>query len=397
MNAFMKLILFLFLLQDPSSWVDKLGTGSDALRWEAVEHLSRLGADGAGIVETCPDEWWRRIALAEWKARRTAGKNYAEPLRLTLDFREGEGSRLATDLAEKAGIELTRRTLVAGNVVLEKKEGTWFELLGELGREAGLDIRESQGGAYQIVPGLMDSQHRSLSRNYEISLVSFVEATHAIFDRKPFQQTALQFSIRSDPGGRILKVKNGSLVRAVTGSGRELVETDLVQAIRGGRSRSRDMSAHLFEIALEPFDSDGEKIGLLRGSVRIVIPARVVHFKIAPRFEGNPFRAEKEGVTVVVKMLRYRNRMIDLVLSIRSTHAGTVYPAGDRIRVLDDVGLMYRSTKRAEKYIEEGGKEYTLSFRNFNNVGDPKSITLSVVTKTSDRTVYFSFKDVPLR
>ena len=392
----MKLLFLLFLLQDPSSWVEKLASGSDSVRWEAVENLSHLGAEGQEVIGACPDEWWRTIALAEWTSRRMAGKNYPEPLRLKLDFSNGEAARIAVQLAEKAGIDLQRRTFVAGEVSLDLKEGTWFELLGELGRKAELDIVESTGGEYRIVPGNSGFSFSSLSRNYEIRLLSLIRSTQATFDAPPRAQTSLKLAIRSNPGSPILEVKEGRLIKGTLNSGQELRMKKLVQTSRGSYGRYRDLSSQSFEIAVEPFDPAEKKISSLRGSVQIVLPAKVVSFKIRPRFDGKKTRVEKGGVTVVVKKISHRNRRVELALSIQSDLSGTVFPKEDRIRVVDEVGLPYRSWRRSSKSVGELEMEYQISYQNTSNLGDPRAIELSVVTETYERPVYFSFQEVDL-
>jgi hypothetical protein len=390
----MELILLLFLLQDPFSWGDRLASGSEAERWEAVEHLSKLGEEGAQEIERCSDPWWKGIALAEWKARRKAGKNYPEPIRVELGVWSGEGARIAGDLAEKAGITLERRSLISAEIVLERKEGSWFEILKELGAKADLDIVEGVGGTYRIVPGNGGTPIRSLSRNYEVRLESFVRSTHTSFQSPPSGQTSLQFSIRSDPRNRIVSIKESRLVRGLSSTGREFKQVPLRSTSDLARNRYRDVALHSFEIAITPGALAERKIGLVRGFVRVVLPLKSVLFEVTPRFDGESIRMEKDGITAVVEDLSFRNRRLSLSLSLHSSQAGVLFPEQDRIQVLDDAGFAYRSYKRSSRSKGPSERKYEITYLSVNNQGDPKKISFSVVTETYVRPVYFSFRDV---
>ncbi|MDP6959195.1 MAG: hypothetical protein QF645_10340, partial [Planctomycetota bacterium] len=387
-------ILILFLLQDPFSWGDRLSSGSEAERWDAVEHLSKLGEEGAQEIERCSDPWWKGIALAEWEARRKAGKRYPEPIRVQLGVWSGEGARIAGDLAEKAGITLERRSLISGEITLKRKEGYWFEILKELGTKAELDIVEGVGGTYRIVPGNGGSSIRSLSRNYEVRLESFLRSTYTSFESPPSGQTSLQFSIRSDPRNQILSIKEPSLVRGLCSTGLEFKQVSLRTKSDLARNRYRDVALHSFEIGITPGVFPERKIGLIRGSVPVVLPLKSVLFEMTPRFDGDPIRMERDGITAVVEDLSYRTRRLSLTLSLRSSHSEVLFPGDDRIQVLDDAGFPYRSYKRSSRSKGNTERKYEITYLNVNNQGDPKKISFSVVTETYVRPVYFSFRDV---
>ena len=384
------LVLVLLLAQDkPADLLKNDG-------WKAVRVFVEKGADSKTALEEAAKNddadvsFYAKAALAEIEARAAAEK----PLRLTKEMKEAPAKQVIEELFKSMeqkisldGIPDKTTSIPAGLTIVEALE--------KVAVEVGLEFSVTEDGQWHVSTASSKGP-RFVFGQFRAHLDTVRRQTQNEFD-KPIV-IALQYSgvIEPDASFKITdRYPNVKILEAVDDTGANL-KKNLAIVDRYGRGWRNNHDTTLpFTVTLAAPEEKATKIAKLRLSTELSCEKKRETFTFEKILEAKGAAKTIGAVTATIKDVSVDGQETKISLEINATSV-VQFPEWDTIKLTDDKGGEYQ---RWSSSSSQGGKKasYQFGYRNPGGLGNPSTFTFSMVTETLKRTLYFEFRDVPLK
>ncbi len=372
---------------------------SDLLKndgWKAVRAFVEKGTESkAALEEAAKSEdsdiaFYAKAALAEIDARAAADKQ----IRLTKEMKEAPAKDVIAELFKAMeqkialdGIPDKATSIPAGLTIVEALE--------KVSVDVGVEFNIAEDGQWHVST-VVSKGPRFVFGQFRAHLEAVRRTTQNEFD-KPIV-TGLTYSgvIEPDASFKITdRYPTIKILEAVDDSGANL-KKNINIVDRYGRAWRNGRETNLpFTLTVAAPEGKATKISKLRLSTELSCEKKRDVFTFEKVLEAKGVEKTLGSVTATIKDISVDGQEYKVELEIT---AKTVvqFPEWDTIKLTDDKGGEYQ---RWSSSSSQGGKKanYRFGYRNPGGLGNPATFTFSMVTETLKRTLYFEFRDVPLK
>jgi hypothetical protein len=384
----MRIVIVALVLLAPQ---DKAADRLKKEGWKAVDALVAKGAESrAELEEAAKSEdgdvsFYAKAALAELDAGGTAWR--------TKGVEEGPARKVIETLLAEAGQKGAldgvpdKTASVAAGLTLA-------EALERLSIDLGIEFATSEDRAWHVST-VASKGPRFSHGSVRARLENVKRQSQNDFDKTSVSVT-YSGRLEVDPSLRLTdRYPNVKVVEAVDDTGAAVKKPPSIDRFGPRSWRGKEDPSLPITITMAAPEGAATKLSKLRLVVDLTCEKQRDTFTFEKPLEAKNAEKTVGNVKAVLKELVKEGDEFKLDLELTST-VNFEAPDWDTIKLTDSNGGEYQ---RWSSSSSSGGRRatYKLGYRNPGGLGDPASFSFSMVTATSKRTVYFEFRDVPIK
>lgn len=348
---------------------------------------------------------YRELVEAERAVRAKVGAKFGKPERVTLDVTKKPWREVLDEIRPKLAVPLDlehmNRMPEGDGVTLKLEEATPLEALTAFAKAAGLGLWTNMGKFGLYPGGGSPVMAASGYRNFLTQLLDLRKVRTTDFGEDVGRAAVLRLGFFSDGGAEAVPAPDAGpeVAEAVDDKGRALPAFPRKDNPYEGRDnwRNAEVTGHYREVRVRMADDQAEKIRLLRGHLRVMVPLETSRFGFT-RTSLNGQKVSADGYTA--EWLGISEEDGTTIVRIRVTG-----PAGKDLKKLPMAVRMQPKTgpeARLGYFFKEipAGLELSVEMREEDEEGNlvpPEKVELLLHRTCVERRIPFEFRDLPLK